>query len=565
MNKLILSLFVGILLIFTFASAQESTYSESKGFDWLFNEMNTTSWTGTTKEVALSVLALRQGLLPVNDGVEILLATEDVDNWNGNLEDTAYAAFALYMTGHNVTKEIDWMLDQGLKGNTDDASWLLQIRSVNNGSCELEYGVGLTSLVTVVDNQLTCSGDFGPQVSISSCIGALRGYEPLTLDCNNLASASGDLMYFGGGDYFLLEGETSSRINLGIENLRYSDYKTTGIINWILDELGEKSHAKHYIETNIGGFMIDYGFAYQATQDQLYLDILTEKQEPSGSWEANVFTTSFNYMITKNSLANTWLKGEQGEDGSWSQHVEDTAFALFVLTPRLSPSLLRVCDNDGLCDLGEDALNCPGDCFATNVSAENCTNLIDDDGDRLVDCKDVFDCGTDASCVGVSEICDNKLDDDGDRDIDCDDTDCALDLDCQKVSEGCVVDADCPSLTQECKNGVCVKIDTGDTGDPVEPTEESNFWLWFILILLVIGVLVAGYFVYAKYKGGGSGKKKSNFNDFLKGQEELRKGSKALPPRTGVPKTRPAGNAYGKREKELDEAIRKAKDMLRKK
>jgi hypothetical protein len=57
----------------------------------------------------------------------------------------------------------------------------------------------------------------------------------------------------------------------------------------------------------------------------------------------------------------------------------------------------------------------------------HCSDLIDNDGDTLVDCTDVTDCSYDKKC---EEICHNSIDDDGDLDVDCDDAYCADDPGC---------------------------------------------------------------------------------------------------------------------------------------
>jgi hypothetical protein len=57
------------------------------------------------------------------------------------------------------------------------------------------------------------------------------------------------------------------------------------------------------------------------------------------------------------------------------------------------------CDNDGICDAGEDSTNCPNDCAGTEI----CDNQLDDDGDGQVDCND-SDCASDSAC---SSVCNN--------------------------------------------------------------------------------------------------------------------------------------------------------------
>lgn len=110
-------------------------------------------------------------------------------------------------------------------------------------------------------------------------------------------------------------------------------------------------------------------------------------------------------------------------------------------------------DDDGLVDCADDDCDADSACQANsnnsnsnNINSNNnnsngsgseyCTNLVDDDGDGLVDCADP-DCAVAPSCL--SEDCGNGTDDDGDGLADCDDPDCS-------GSPGCV--------PEECTNGV---------------------------------------------------------------------------------------------------------------
>jgi len=83
-----------------------------------------------------------------------------------------------------------------------------------------------------------------------------------------------------------------------------------------------------------------------------------------------------------------------------------------------------------------------------NTNPEICNNLIDDDGDGLVDCADL-DCSSYAGCQTTNntnntnnttnvEDCSNSVDDDGDGMVDCADSDCADDIAC--ATNQCTLD-----------------------------------------------------------------------------------------------------------------------------
>jgi len=167
-----------------------------------------------------------------------------------------------------------------------------------------------------------------------------------------------------------------------------------------------------------------------------------------------------------------------------------------------------VCDNDLVCEPGEDCDNCPGDCAGGFTAGAICGNGVceagdgedclscpsdcngvqngrpsgrfccgDGDGSNSVRCSDPrctqggiecttvptlpteFCCG-DAlcssgescslcplDCAGGAEVCDNGLDDDCDGAFDCSDTDCSDSpaCACAASNETCAFDADCCS------------------------------------------------------------------------------------------------------------------------
>ena len=122
-------------------------------------------------------------------------------------------------------------------------------------------------------------------------------------------------------------------------------------------------------------------------------------------------------------------------------------------------------DGDGLIDCA-DVFQCAGetDCGFEDRNF-NCADGINNDGDTLIDCDDVVDC---PNC-NVKEICNNRLDDDGDGLVDCADT-VGVDSNCKNFV-GC---------ERECNNGV---DDDGDgffdyyDGDCVNSPDNPNNYI----------------------------------------------------------------------------------------
>ncbi len=79
------------------------------------------------------------------------------------------------------------------------------------------------------------------------------------------------------------------------------------------------------------------------------------------------------------------------------------------------------------------------------ISLENCTDQLDNDGDSLVDCLDIADCGANPACIVIgAEVCNDGLDNDGDGLVDClDAVNCALHPSCQPIG-----------TTMQCNDGL---------------------------------------------------------------------------------------------------------------
>ena len=139
-----------------------------------------------------------------------------------------------------------------------------------------------------------------------------------------------------------------------------------------------------------------------------------------------------------------------------------------------------------------DSYNIPGD-FKLEVTClppgEDCQNLVDDDGDSLVDCADP-DCEQDAVCQSFPPMevdCENGEDDDGDSLVDCADPDCEQTTPCLSRTEDCSnkIDDDGDDLIDcadpDCKGKAPCKSASGG-GCASVPSEVPPFsWLGLTL------------------------------------------------------------------------------------
>jgi hypothetical protein len=133
---------------------------------------------------------------------------------------------------------------------------------------------------------------------------------------------------------------------------------------------------------------------------------------------------------------------------------EEGADAIQITVAPPSP-----CDNDGLCEVGEDCDNCPYDCVSGEGPAIFCCG---DNGCEAGEdsCSCSLDCGLPASSEQPSLTCDDTLDNDCDSFADCEDQDCTGAEECQPP---CNNDLVCePALGEDCNT--CPSDCAGQTG-----------------------------------------------------------------------------------------------------
>ncbi len=132
-------------------------------------------------------------------------------------------------------------------------------------------------------------------------------------------------------------------------------------------------------------------------------------------------------------------------------------------------------------DSGNDSADWTGTLTITpgkaNIATEVCTDMLDNDGDMLIDCADP-NCTNKPEC---GEICSNGTDDDGDLFVDCADPDCVGNAACLEVCNNNLdddldmlvdcFDPDCTgnvACTENCTNG------TDDDGDLLVDCADPN-------------------------------------------------------------------------------------------
>src|SRR3989344_3037632 len=155
MNKILV--FILMFIFVTVNVSAQGNFSTSSAFEWLNKTMANSNWNQDVDEIAMSILALRNGGYDTQRGIDRLFEIEGRDdNWE-EVSDTAYAILALYKSGYegNVTEELSWLEDEERLGDTGE--WLIQIVAEGNGTCLLDYSDGENE-IDIVDGEVLCGG-----------------------------------------------------------------------------------------------------------------------------------------------------------------------------------------------------------------------------------------------------------------------------------------------------------------------------------------------------------------------------------------------------------------------
>ncbi len=549
MNKIFI--FALTLIFFAANVFAQANLNSSSAFEWLDNAMISSNWNKDVDEIAMSILALRNGGYDTSDGIDKLKALENIDNW-GDVRDTAYAVLALYKSGENVDAEVEWLREEERLG--DNGEWLVQIRAEGNGTCRMDYSNG-ESEIKIEDGDVTCRDEgLGSMFNLENCIQrSLQAFENFEIECAGINPSGISLLYNNNNIYFLLSEDSPLEVkDACYDGCRYLDAALT---SWVFYEIGEEDHSELYLDINRDESVVGHSVLSLLSDENQYEEWLINSQELSGSWNRDIFNTAFAYRVLENSLngkdssdsAKQWLGEQQDDDGSFNHDVFDTAFVLFALTPEVGPAGPRC--GDGVCSTNLETLElCPQDCAEC--------------GDGRITSPEV--CEFNSDCA-VNEECSD---------------DCLQCVPINTTPTGCTTDDECMANYQcgtgeVCDTSICACVPStngggegeGEGGAGSNRGNESggNTLIWLFIITGVVVVLAGTYF-YLKRKGGrGPGKRGGprTFEDFLKSKPSSPPLTKSgLPRQYSYPRS---GSSYSAKDKELDESIRKAKGLIGKK
>jgi len=651
MKKLyFLIVFVFLIVFFSQTSFALKEYDKSLAYDWLYDVMDNVEWNKKVDEISLSLLALSAEDYDVSLGVEKLYEEQSKDfSWNRNLENSAWATFALGSLGYGVDEEINWLLSREEPARLD-GDWLIQVIANGQGNCKISYDGGYSSFT--IDETTIVSGcdENDPWIDIVDCVkhSFLSSHEIFSVACDHTSYEPSLLFKKNSGEYYILGEGDLLEVNNGCYKKHGScDCLDTGYVTWALKELDKSNYVETYLKIDCTSGDMQNAFLYLITKENIYAEKLKESQK-YGRWNdvvlGDTFTTAFVIMSLKSGSSNSheavenatdWLKRHQDQGGSWDQSIKDTAMVLYSLYGSGYGEIEDepVC-GDGYCGAGE-SITCPGDCEGSTGTCDD-DGIVDEAAGEECDAKyysnGTLKSGNDSACdfdewcvectcqfrfTGDDEKeCDISLGDECEISSDCglneycdtDSCECKSSLECEKdddcwsgeiCEEGiCVLADECDSNSdcdddEECYNGECIPLGTGeyedcdndidDDGDGdidcfdsdcanSSYCEGGSSLVWFIAIIIIVAGLGGGYFVYIKYFKGKKQRKKPTFDEFLKQrtmQKPVQVKSIKKAKTNQYPVSRPSSFSSSGRdirlEKQLDESLKKARDLLKKK
>jgi hypothetical protein len=594
-------------------------FDEDKAYSWLVNKLEQNNWGNNIETISWSIMALNNAGYNYSLGVSKLKSFESGYNWENNIYKTALATMALQHVGENVSNEIQWLLERQ-SVNLGGGDWLVQFNpdaSQVESTCIVDYGSSesayIVSGLNITPMDSSCSLVNELWVSFENCIkeGSAGIYESFDVTCSPPLGSS--LIYkVGDSNYHIIDESTP---NLEIENgcfngqsntcdCTYSQYAA-----WSVKSSGNFTHVLPFLRGNCNGNSLDNAFLYLLTSESSYKNWLESNQGLDGHWENDVRSTALSAYALKGSSYSSfnnalgWLGFMQNQnDGSWEQDEQLTATVLFAMTEEggviipdpdfteCNNAVLEVgeeCDINYECNSGETCINCQ--CISENetivVDPEDCplTGIVCSEDCPLsgqfysgVPCqKGIYNeetciCESDISCVYDSECSSQGIG------YTCNSAGSCIPP--ESLSE-CSYNSDCLNLGEICSAGVCILdeeiIISGEcdynydcldgeicsSGDCIPESEDgSNVLTWIIAILFVILALGGGYYAYMKYfKKGGPAQSKNQLIGPSKPAYSLTSQK--------VPISRPSLNvsrSETKIEKELDEALNKAKRLIKK-
>ncbi|MFH1376397.1 MAG: hypothetical protein ABIH25_02065 [Candidatus Woesearchaeota archaeon] len=573
--------FIIFLISISFVNAASNvSYSSSKGFDWLYNKTVDKDWELSTDALAFTILALRNEGYDVTNGIAELKDQESNDHWD-SISSSALATLTLWKEGNDVDDNIEWLLDEQFTA-LSDGRWLIQfLVNDEEGQCKVTYdGDTFEFIINGTDVSTDdCYLSDPNWVDFEECIKGNSAdlNESMDISCFLGGVSPSILFRTYNNEYYIVDEDRPFVIENGCFGSGHQCSCTdTAFAAWSLDLMREDTYSEPYLRSQCHDAVVELSLLYLVTGESI--SRLVDLQKSDGSFDGDEFQTAIAYMALKKgngaaaSEALEWLKFKQRDDGSWGGDILTTSVVLYAAFSRDLGQTDGDDDDDDDDDDGDeggegDECTINDDCNigftcrynkCTPNSQAGCSKT--DDCVLKEDCSNKgyeYDCTPDCVCV-AGDLPPGRCN----SDIDC----VGSNLRCDLFTNTCVnkdqKEPECRT-DSECQDGYECNIDSGDC----EKKDKGSGIVWLIVGIIVLVAAIAFYFAYNKFFKGKFGKGKGVYKPVQPSYPMTRQRVPARSAAMAQPRMQPRPQRSGAEtalEKQLDESLKKARELLRK-
>lgn len=548
----------------------------------------------STEEQAFSILAVGKC------SSELESKSKDDQCWPSSgcmLKETSLAVLSLNKAGRDTGDAEDWLLSKAEIAK--DLVWYLEIDPVDEASCRIDYGTTEKSITIGADKKI--SGSAGTCLSVTSDGYWLKIDEAcynnnFTVSCGKdfittllYKKKTGSTVYVSSKtNSATADGETEEKVSaLCFKQANVCDYEGS---LWATLALSSTNHdVSSFLPyliamTEENEKYFPYAFLYIVTgYDDYFTKIVNEQKNNYWKITDSTYGQFYDSALALLALqdldseqatsAKTYLLNAQDESGCWRNNVRDTAFLLYAAWPEaisISPAGTDYCEDykyscaSPLECSSEDKIDMPcrdsiGKVCCKVVPAEQkCSEkegIICEEGQECagswIPAPDTTRCCLGTSCTTPSE-----------------------ESECEKQGYSCSMSCadDEESKSYECEEGsICCGA------APVSETSYTWVWLLIILIILVILAIIFRnqlkiwvFKIKNKFKKG-SGQKSGGPGGFtpfpptrpmpMTRPRMILPRQFQQPPRQAGRQMAPARRPESKTDKELEETLKKLKEM----
>jgi hypothetical protein len=596
------------LLALSFISAANDTVSSdpySSSYTCLKSQIDSRGYSSLTiEELASSLLALGYDGARQSALVSELEKRKSSENcWPSSsctLRETSLVLLAYNYIGKNVDAIKNWLLNQTM--STKDLTWFLQIETTNKSDCTITYD-GSQKKISISEQKIV-SGNLGSCLKL-----AYNGYwlevanscydKDFNISCNSDFLTSTFYKKTSGSTLFLTTATKSAPPN-GATTQRIDSlcFKQSGSCNyegslWAITAITKKdSSFKNkvlpYLLTlsseTVNTRLMPSAFLYSLTGFDEYFSELTSLQNSKGYWQASsdsakryydtaiglfgmsIHKDSEQFIAAKDYLLDPSVLGQ----GCWnSNNIRDTSLLLYTLDGKTAAST-NSGDTTRCSDYASQGYSCLSSTECDNVNGSALSNFYCYAG--LICCSKSQPSEKTCSekngvkCTLGQECSSGNLVSSSDSSLCCIDGTCEEPIipptsACESASFRCK--ALCDSENEDEKYLQCSSSDLKCCSPKRRSEQKSYWWLWLLLILIILVVLAI---IFRNQIQMWVFRLKNNFSKKPIAPQQrppypMQNQPRQFVPRPMMPPARPINKQPFPKQKELDETLRRLKDM----